>query len=278
MRYIQTCTVFKSSNYTVQQYDLLVRGSDHNLGICRTLHLDNFLNSEFWILENMEKLGDFQRSLGSEYVVQYWKVEITQYSNTTYVVQTIIWAYVGNAVPTVFWILDSEFWILENIEKLVDFQRSLGSEYVVQYWKVEITQYSNTTYVVPTIIWAHVATIHDFCVNSIVQLRILLNSESELRIIQNSYCDTLMLYRKRTGTCKFEDRNAPFAPSMGDLQAGVASRVRAWSMDPPSPGPRACQRYCMWGRAVLRTSTGSGGTGGTPAINTRIAAVASEQA
>ena len=147
--------------------------------------------SEFWILENIEKLVpvDFQRSLGSEYVVQYWKVEITQYSNTTYVVQTIIWAYVGNAVSTIFWILDSEFWILENIEKLEDFQRSLGSEYVVQYWKVEITQYSNTTYVVQTIIWAHVATIHDFRVNSIVQLRILLNSESELRIMQNSRCE-----------------------------------------------------------------------------------------
>jgi hypothetical protein len=52
--------------------------------------------------------------------------------------------------------------------------------------------------VVLTIIWANVATIHDFLTNSIVQLRILLNSESELRIIQNSHCDTLMLYRKGT--------------------------------------------------------------------------------
>ena len=64
---------------------------------------------------------------------------------------------------------------------------------------------------IPTIIWAHIATIHDFPINSIEKLRILLNSGTELRIIQNSRCDTLTLYRKGTGTCKSEDRNAPFA-------------------------------------------------------------------
>jgi hypothetical protein len=44
-------------------------------------------------------------------------------------------------------------------------------------------QYSNTTYVVQTIIWAYVKTVHESLINSIDHLRILLNSDSELRII-----------------------------------------------------------------------------------------------
>ena len=46
---------------------------------------------------------------------------------------------------------DSHFSILnseKSIVKLVEIHRVLGSENLVQYWKVKITQYSNTTHAV----------------------------------------------------------------------------------------------------------------------------------
>ena len=99
-----------------------------------------------------------------------------------------------------------------------------------------VTKYTHT-------VWAYqyVATIHEFPINSIEQLRILLNSESEVKIIQNSRCDTLMLYRKCTGTCKSEDRNTPFANG----------RMRARAR----PG-RAAMRY--WGRLSYRNEACDG--------------------
>ena len=97
--------VLNSRNFANYHYEFsfrIVRESTWALSVLRIrvkiwrLICGSDDNSEFSVLETesdkiTRKLDELQMALGSEYLVQYWKVKITQYSNTTY--RTEDWSY-----------------------------------------------------------------------------------------------------------------------------------------------------------------------------------------